>query len=116
MSFNSKLMKTISYSFLLLMLSIGSAFAATLEEAKSAGLIGEKQDGYIGFVQNNVPADVVALVNDVNAQRKERYEQIARENGIAVQDVAKLAFTRAFENTRSGHFVEASPGQWAKKP
>lgn len=116
MSFNSKSMKTISCSILLLMLTMSSAFAATLEEAKTAGQIGEKQDGYIGLVQNNVPADVLALINDVNAQRKARYEQIARENGIAVEDVAKLAFTRAFENTRSGHFVEASPGQWARKP
>ena len=116
MGFNSKLMKTISCSFLLLMLTVSSAFAATLEEAKAAGQIGEKQDGYIGLVQSSVPADVAALINDVNAQRKERYEQIARENGIAVEDVAKLAFTRAFENTRSGHFVEASPGEWAKKP
>ncbi len=116
MSINNKFVKTISWSFLMLMLSIGSAFAATLEEAKTAGQIGEKQDGYIGFVQSNVPADVVALVDDVNAQRRARYEQIARENGIAVQDVAKLAFSRAVESTRSGNFVEGSPGQWVRKP
>ena len=116
MSFNNKAGKTIAWSILLMLLCIGGAFAATLEEAKTAGQIGEKQDGYIGLVQSNVPADVVALVNDVNSQRRARYEQIARENGIAVQDVAKLAFTRAFESTRSGHFVEASPGQWVRKP
>jgi len=99
-----------------LLLASSSAFAATLEEAKAAGQIGEKQDGFIGLVQSNVPADVVALVESVNVQRRARYEQIANENGIPVSDVAKLAFSRAFENTQSGHFVESSPGQWTRKP
>ncbi len=106
---------TAAFLFSLLLIS-GSAFAATLEEAKAAGQIGEKQDGYIGLVQASVPADVVALVESVNAQRRARYEQIANENGIPVSEVAKLAFTRAFENTRAGHFVESSPGQWMRKP
>lgn len=109
--------KVMTATFLtaLLMFS-GSVIAATLDEAKAAGQIGEKQDGYIGLVQASVPADVVALVESVNAQRRVRYEQIAAENGIPVSEVAKLAFTRAFENTRAGHFVEASPGQWMRKP
>lgn len=107
--------KLFGYSVLLFMLAISCAFAATLDEAKAAGQIGEKQDGYIGFVQNNPPADVVALVNDVNAQRKQRYEQIARENGVPISEVIKLAFARAVENTRSGNYVESNPGQWTTK-
>lgn len=109
-------LKVMSVALFALLLASHSAFAATLEEAKAAGQIGEKQDGYIGLVQNNVPADVAALVESVNAQRRARYEQIANENGIPVGDVAKLAFTRAFENTRPGHYVESAPGQWARKP
>jgi len=104
------------YSLLLLFLSISSAFAVTLEEAKSAGQIGEKRDGYIGVVQPGAPADVVALVNDVNRQRRERYEAMARENSISVADVAKLAYVKAVENTRSGHFVEDTTGRWVRKP
>lgn len=107
--------KFLGYSVLFFMLAISNAFAATLDEAKAAGQIGEKQDGYIGFVQNNPPADVVALVNDVNAQRKQRYEQIARDNGVPITEVIKLAFARAVENTRSGNYVESNPGQWTTK-
>lgn len=110
------LVKVMTVSLFALLLISSNVLAATLEEAKAAGQIGEKQDGYIGLVQSNVPADVVALVDSVNAQRRARYEQIANENGIPVSDVAKLAFSRAFENTRSGHFVESSPGQWTRKP
>jgi uncharacterized protein YdbL (DUF1318 family) len=108
--------RILAFAILGLLFLSQAALAATLEEAKAAGQIGEKQDGYIGLVQSNVPADVVALVESVNAQRRARYEQIAASNGIAVTEVAKLAFERAFEATRSGHFVESSPGQWARKP
>ena len=111
-----RLVKRLTQVLFLFALMSSVAFAATLEEAKAAGQIGEKQDGYIGFVQTNVPADVAALVADVNAQRRERYQQIARENGIDIREVAKLAFTRALENTLSGNFVESSPGQWTRKP
>src|SRR5690606_32594680 len=111
-----KIFKTLTQAIAIGLLLISTALAATLEEAKASGLIGEKQDGYIGFVQSSVPADVQALVADVNAQRRQRYEQIARENGIDVRDVAKLAFTRALENTLSGNYVESAPGQWTRKP
>ena len=116
MKLAKKFGKTFSFSLLMMLLGVGGAFAATLDEAKAAGQIGEKQDGYIGLVHSNVPADVAALVESVNAQRKARYEQIAQENNISLQDVAKLAFTRALENTRAGNFVETSPGQWVRKP
>lgn len=99
-----------------LLILAGNAFAATLDEAKAAGQIGEKQDGYIGLVQADAPADVVALVNDVNAQRRQRYQEIAQQNGIPVSEVIKLAFARAVENTRSGHYVESAPGRWTTKP
>ncbi|MDO8909693.1 MAG: YdbL family protein [Pseudohongiella sp.] len=100
----------------LMLLSIPAAFAQTLEEAKSAGLIGEKNNGYIGLVQTSAPAAVVRLVEDVNRQRRERYEQIARENGITVDQVAKLAYARAVEATQSGHIVEDGSGRWVRKP
>jgi uncharacterized protein len=111
-----KLSKIFVCSLLLLLFSISNAFAVTLEDAKSAGQIGERRDGYIGLVQPGAPADVIALVNDVNRQRRERYEAMARENSISVDDVAKLAYVKAAENTRSGHFVEDSSGRWVRKP
>ena len=100
----------------LMLLFAGPAHAMTLEEAKSAGLIGEQRDGYIGLVQQNVPAEVEALVRDVNRQRRARYEQIARENDIAVRDVAQLAYARAVEATVSGNFVQDANGNWVRKP
>lgn len=100
----------------LMLLSIPAAFAQTLDEAKASGLIGEKSDGYIGLVQGTAPAAVEQLVENVNRQRRERYEQIASENGITISQVAQLAYARAVEATRSGNYIEDSTGRWVRKP
>lgn len=96
--------------------SLSLAQSADLESAKAAGLIGEKRDGLIGFVVDNPPAALVTLIENVNRQRQARYEEIARENGVPVIEVAKLAYLRAVENTRSGHYVEDASGRWVRKP
>jgi uncharacterized protein YdbL (DUF1318 family) len=93
-----------------------AAVAQNLEEAKASGLIGEQRDGYIGLVQGSAPPAVVSLVEDINRQRRERYQQIASENGISVDQVAQLAFNKAVEATRSGHFLEDANGRWVTKP
>ena len=103
-------------ALLMLLALVPVVHAQTLDEAKAAGLIGEKSDGYIGFVQQNPPPDLVELVNNVNRQRRERYSQIARDNNISVNEVAQLAYARAVEATRSGHFIEDANGRWVRKP
>jgi len=118
---NSLLYRNTKLSFytalvLLMLIITPAAFAQSLDEAKATGLIGEKRDGYIGLVQGSAPPAVVSLVEDVNRQRRERYQQIARENGISVDQVAQLAFNKAVEATRSGHFLEDANGRWVRKP
>jgi uncharacterized protein YdbL (DUF1318 family) len=105
--------RTLAFGLLLL---ASVAIAQSLDEAKAAGTIGEKNDGYIGLVQPDAPQAVVDLVRDVNRQRRARYEQIARDNNISVTAVAQLAYARAVEATRSGHLVEDASGRWVRKP
>lgn len=105
----------ITAAYLILLLLSPGAWAVTLQEAKSDGLVGEQRDGYVGLVVNSVAADVVTLVRDVNSQRRQRYQQIAQQNGIAVEQVAALAYERAVEATRSGHFIQNASGAWVRK-
>lgn len=100
----------------LMLIVTPTALAQSLEDAKASGLIGERRDGYIGLVQGSAPPAVVSLVEDVNRQRRVRYQQIASENGISVDQVAQLAFNKAVEATRSGHFLEDANGRWIRKP
>lgn len=101
--------------FLFSMLVVPAAFAITLQEAKSQGLVGEQRDGYVGFVVNNVPAEVSELVRQVNEERRQRYQQIAQENGITVDQVRALAYQQAVDATQSGHYLQNASGAWARK-
>lgn len=97
-----------------LLVSLGAA-AADLDSAKAEGWIGERPNGYLGLVRSDAPGDVKALVEDVNAKRRARYEQIARQQGAPLGEVEKVGGQTAIEKTRPGHFVMDGSGRWRKK-
>lgn len=105
----------IAATFLLLVLLVPAAYAITLQEAKEQGLVGEQRDGYIGMVVNTAPADVAALIRDINGQRRQRYQQIAQQNNISVDQVGALAYERAVAATRAGHYIQNASGSWQQK-
>ncbi len=100
---------------LLGLLLAGPVWAVTLQEAKDQGLVGEQRDGYVGLVTGTAAAEVRDLVREVNEERRRRYEQIARDNGITVEQVAAVAWERAVQATRSGHYVQDENGRWVRK-
>ncbi|PCJ24226.1 MAG: hypothetical protein COA96_10090 [SAR86 cluster bacterium] len=104
-----------SAALLFCLLLIPASFAATLQEAKAEGLLGEQRDGYVGLVVADAPADIVAIVRDVNSQRRQRYEQIAQQNGITLQQVQSLAYEQAVEATQSGNYIQNASGAWVRK-
>jgi len=97
-----------------LLLSLAAA-AASLDSAKSDGWIGEKPDGYLGLVRDDAPADVRALVQDVNGKRKTRYQEIAKQQGAPLSEVEKVGGQTAIDKTRPGHYVMDTSGRWRKK-
>jgi len=92
-----------------------AANESPLTQPKAAGLIGEQADGYVGFVTQNVPADVKRLVDDVNAKRKAGYQQIAAKQGTPVSEVEKVGGRTAIEKTLPGNYVRDLNGNWYKK-
>lgn len=100
--------------FIMLLMS-QAAFAITLQEAKDQGLVGERSDGYLGLVVTDVAAEVTAMVREVNNQRRDEYQRIARQNDIDLSQVSALAYERAVANTKPGHFVQNLSGRWVKK-
>ncbi|MEX0964885.1 MAG: YdbL family protein [Pseudohongiellaceae bacterium] len=97
------------------LLLIPAGYALTLQEAKNSGLVGELQSGYVGLVVESVNSEVLALVRDVNNQRRELYREIAQQNGISVEQVAALAFTKAVEATPVGQYLQDASGAWVRK-
>ncbi|WP_105167119.1 YdbL family protein [Pseudoalteromonas sp. T1lg23B] len=89
-----------------------SAWALTLDSAKDQGLVGETANGYLAVVSN--AAQVQALIDDINAKRKAKYQQLAKQNGISLSQVELLAGKKAIEKTAKGHYVQVN-GSWVKK-
>ena len=107
--------KTVLRSFVAVMLLVAAGtLAADLDQAKRDGLVGERADGFLGLVVSSAPADVVALVNQVNAKRKAEYERIAEKNGLSLEQVQALAGKKTIEKTRAGDWVFVN-GTWQKK-
>ena len=107
--------KLLKACLLSLVLLASGAFAADLTTAKQQGLVGEQNNGYLGLVRADAPADVKALVADVNAQRKNQFSQIAAKNGIAEAEAAKVFAREAEARTAPGNFIQNPAGAWVKK-
>jgi hypothetical protein len=81
------------------------------QAARQQGQVGEKPDGYLGVV-GNAPADVRALVDDINMRRREEYTRRARETGATVQDFAFTTGCNLIARTAPGEKYQAPDGSW----
>ncbi len=98
----------------LISLNMTCAFALDLQQVKSDGLVGEQLNGYLGVVKSNASAEVRAMVDDINAQRKAKYQSIAAKNSTSVETVELLAGKKAIEKTEPGNYIQTATG-WNKK-
>jgi uncharacterized protein len=106
------------YMILSLLLGLavsGTAWALTLDEAKTAGLVGEKLDGYVGIVAANPSPDLQELVASTNDGRRKVYQEQAERNGITVEAVGIVSAEKLQEKAPAGQFVQVPSGQWQKK-
>ena len=102
----------IRLAFAAILLGALPALALDLGQAKAQGLVGETNNGYLGAVKPS--SSVNALVADINAKRKARYQKIAKQNSISLQAVEARAGLKAVEKTPVGEYVNTGAG-WQKK-
>ncbi len=100
-------------SALLLSLLALPVWALDLAAAKSQGLVGETPSGYLAAVKGG--GEAKQLVDGINAQRRAKYQDIARQNKIELSAVEQLAGKKAIEKTPPGEFVQLPSGKWIKK-
>jgi len=106
-------MKKIIAVFLLSTFVCFSAMALTLQQAKQAGMVGERIDGYLGVVKGQAQAKKLVLT--VNKKRLAVYRNLATKNKISLANVAKLAGKKAIAKTIKGHYIQSTQGDWIKK-
>lgn len=91
------------------------ALAQSLDGAKADGLVGERIDGYVGVVPGEAPPEIREMVEEINAQRRQRYAEVADQRGVAVEAVAQIAGEKLIERAPSGQFVAGADGRWRRK-
>ncbi len=100
------------------------AFAAGIKERmkarlpvivdlKAKGLIGENNQGYLGFV-TAIKAEEAVIAAE-NKDRKAIYSHFAKQQNATVDVVEKIQAKRKAEKTKSGQFFQSPDGAWVKK-
>ena len=84
------------------------------QQARTQGLIGEKPDGYLGFVVSPSSA-IRALVEDLNIKRKAAYTKSAADAGSTVEQFAFTTGCRLIQQSSPGEKYQTPGGQWATR-
>ena len=90
------------------------ALALTLDEAQTKGLLGENASGYLEMTPRG-NAEAKTLMNDINAQRKAKYQSIADKQKTDLKSIEKIAGEKITGKLNSGEFFKDADGQWHKK-
>ena len=92
----------------------GAAVAGPLDDAKAAGWLGERTDGYVGILPG-APSGAGALARDINTKRRAKYQGIAAANGTSLQAVEMLVGEKLIKRAKPGDFVMNASGQWVRR-
>ncbi|RSV20669.1 DUF1318 domain-containing protein [Sphingomonas sp. ABOLG] len=79
--------------------------------ARAAGQVGEQPDGYLGVVGAG-NAELRALVNAINIQRKAAYTQKAQASGATVEQLAFTSGCNLIQQTQAGEKYRTPDGAW----
>ncbi|MBQ1499760.1 MAG: YdbL family protein [Sphingomonas sp.] len=80
------------------------------QAARQAGLVGEQPDGYLGIV-GSPTAELQAMVNNINIQRKRQYTQQAAASST-VEQMAFVTGCNLIARTAPGEKYQAPDGRW----
>jgi uncharacterized protein YdbL (DUF1318 family) len=89
---------------------------ATVDAAKSAGIVGELADGFLGFGTSAADPAIRAAVAETNAGRAQIYSQAAAKNGVTPAAAGAAAYESVVQGKlRSGDYYKPGGGGWVKK-
>ena len=100
---------------ILLVMAFQGAWAIDIDSAKDQGLVGEARTGYLAAVKTPASAEVQALIRDVNAKRKAKFEQTAGKTNATLAQVQARFYQLAVTRTAPGHYYQDNSGRWVKK-
>ena len=96
--------------------STSSAWAQSklLDAPRAAGLVAERFDGFAA-VRGAAPADVAALVAQVNAERRAVYAERAQAEKTSVDAIGKIYALEIIKSAPSKTWFLSESGQWTQR-
>ena len=89
---------------------------SAVDAAKTAGVVGEQADGFLGFVKPSSDPALKAAVQEINEGRAALYRQAAAKNGVSVEAAGASAYTTVVQlKLKPGEFYKPAGGGWTKK-
>lgn len=89
---------------------------AAVDAAKTAGVVGEQADGFLGYVKPTSDTALKAAVEEINEGRAALYRQAAAKNGVSVEVAGASAYTNVVQaRLKPGEFYKPANGGWVKK-
>lgn len=86
---------------------------ATIIAAKRAGQIGERYDGYIGYV--GLPSAALRRqVDAINIRRRSLYSGLATSKGVSPQEVGITAACSLLRRINVGEYYQLGQGGWQR--
>ena len=88
-----------------------------INEQKDQGVLGERSDGYLDFVNPSRKGEnqnIDSLVDDENKDRTTAYQIIANKSGDTSEHVGEVRAKHIAGKESAGHYIEAN-GAWVLK-
>lgn len=101
-----------------LLLILGGADSASaqrvLDGPRAAGTVGERYDGF-AVMRGNASSDIAALVDSVNAERRQIYAQRAQAQNAPASEIGKVYAAEILKHAPAGTWFLSESGQWTQK-
>lgn len=85
-----------------------------LDAPRAAGLVGERYDGF-AVAHGAVAANIAALIDQVNAERRALYAERAKSEGAPVEAIGRIYAGEIIKSAPAGTWFLSESGQWTRK-
>jgi uncharacterized protein YdbL (DUF1318 family) len=85
-----------------------------VDAARQAGQVGERFDGYMGFVVTPSMA-LRTQVSTINIRRRALYSNLAASRGVSPQEVGITAGCQLLARVQVGHAYLLADGRWRRR-
>jgi len=108
------MMLALALATMMMPAALGAQGSSLVTQARAAGLVGERYDGYLGFVRTPSEA-LTRQVGAINIKRRALYTDLAQRRGVAAQAVGISAGCALLGRVAVGEAYQLSEGAWRRR-